>query len=409
MAWEAVMCNDCGIEYKVDLRGPVKDREWKLQNTKWICNDCQEKRNNIKYQAAIDYASQNDMASLEGTEKQIKWAEVIRMNIIEEVKHIAVEKIIDKTFFLFSIYGFTEGFSRREKKQVFASCKEVLYKKAIIELSEISSASFWIDNRKSDYSEIIGKIMGLIYKGQTEADVKSEKLKVNQIEEEKKVNNTIVNPSAITTHVVEVQAKPSNEIEINYTAGYDKALANLLYKYNYKWTKEGWIKKHQNYNGTTENITAEILSVIYEAGYNIRCNQKNIREKSLSGSFSREKTKIVACRKSGKYSGWFVIIWNKVKDEDYYSTAKTITGSKYDNSNIIVPPESWIEVKKFAENNDFFMTESAEKAYNTQWKLNNQEKNSGQYQKKSRSAALELNEVSTSLNIATEFKRDIEI
>ena len=44
MAWEYVTCNECGDEYQVQIYGKRKEREWKINTWKGICQQCKDKK-----------------------------------------------------------------------------------------------------------------------------------------------------------------------------------------------------------------------------------------------------------------------------------------------------------------------------------------------------------------------------
>ena len=93
MAWTTVICNECGEEYDVQMYGKMRDREWRVKNWSGYCDNCKQKFKEIKQKEIADENKKNaDMAKaeglpkLEGTEKQIAWAETLRKNRIEYIK-----------------------------------------------------------------------------------------------------------------------------------------------------------------------------------------------------------------------------------------------------------------------------------------------------------------------------------
>ena len=81
MAWYTGIFS-CGCEGSVDIVGKSKDRAYKIERAfDNLCPECFEKQKQEKYEKALE--SSEKYAKLEGTEKQIKWAETIRMEQIE--------------------------------------------------------------------------------------------------------------------------------------------------------------------------------------------------------------------------------------------------------------------------------------------------------------------------------------
>lgn len=88
----------CGHEGVVNIIGPNKDREWKLayEEAK-LCPDCYKAKLEAERQKQnAEAAEANQTAGLpklEGTEKQIAWAETIRKSILEGIESKVLSKI----------------------------------------------------------------------------------------------------------------------------------------------------------------------------------------------------------------------------------------------------------------------------------------------------------------------------
>ena len=80
MAWYNVECEKCGEEFRVQLYGKIKDREWKIDNYTWICEDCKAKM----AEEAAKVAKESGLPELKGSAKQIAWAEQIRQGILNQ-------------------------------------------------------------------------------------------------------------------------------------------------------------------------------------------------------------------------------------------------------------------------------------------------------------------------------------
>jgi DNA-directed RNA polymerase subunit RPC12/RpoP len=76
-------CAKCGKEVMVELFGKVKDREWKLENVDYYCDECKAEWK--KEQAAKAATESQDLPALQGSEKQVVWALKIRL---ERIKYI---------------------------------------------------------------------------------------------------------------------------------------------------------------------------------------------------------------------------------------------------------------------------------------------------------------------------------
>lgn len=122
MAWYEVQCSGCKKEFRVQLYGKVKDREWRAEHWTWLCDECKAKKREEEAKKAIEKSNEMKLPELVGSEKQVKWALQIRVKAIEEMEK-QLEAVNDpQTKFLMKL-GF-EDILKNETK-----------------------ASWWIDNR----------------------------------------------------------------------------------------------------------------------------------------------------------------------------------------------------------------------------------------------------------------------
>jgi hypothetical protein len=84
MGKEIVKCQECGKEYVFKLFGKIKDRENKVKNWRGLCETCNAK----KCALATDANKKNGMADLQGSKKQVDWANQIRGKQIAAVEEI---------------------------------------------------------------------------------------------------------------------------------------------------------------------------------------------------------------------------------------------------------------------------------------------------------------------------------
>ncbi|WP_347246159.1 hypothetical protein [Thermogutta sp.] len=118
----------CGHVEKVELFGPHKDREWRLKK------EAEKKCLQCRANTAVP-----GLPMLEGTPKQVAWANDIRSNILRQVESLRSE--IDR---LFPDHPETEKVTRAIEGFV-------------AELVTKTSASWWIDNRTMAIREEILK------------------------------------------------------------------------------------------------------------------------------------------------------------------------------------------------------------------------------------------------------------
>jgi len=121
MAWTKVECRACKREFEVQLYGPMRDREWKVEHYNWLCDDCKARQREEEARKAAEQSKAMELPELVGTEKQIKWALQIRLNAINEIGK-QIKEASDPEIELFVKLGFAE-------------------------MLKETKASWWIDNR----------------------------------------------------------------------------------------------------------------------------------------------------------------------------------------------------------------------------------------------------------------------
>lgn len=127
MAYETVTCVECGSEYRVQMYGSHKSRDYKVANWSDTCDECKSK-------AA-------ECSDLVGSDKQVAWAISIR----DHVRPAMLEAIED-------INSKMDKLSNDTHKQIAI---QVVAKYA--KMANETNASWWIDNRsaaeKSDWTK----------------------------------------------------------------------------------------------------------------------------------------------------------------------------------------------------------------------------------------------------------------
>lgn len=91
MAWNNVECAKCSREYRVQLYGPTKQREWKVANWNGLCDTCyadSQKQREIERDKRVESANcankSGKTTELVGSPKQIAWAMSIRQEHLNE-------------------------------------------------------------------------------------------------------------------------------------------------------------------------------------------------------------------------------------------------------------------------------------------------------------------------------------
>jgi hypothetical protein len=128
---------DCEGTFKVQLYGSHDDREWKLENYDWMCDACKEAEREQKNAAAAKRNAERGLPDLEGSEKQIGWAESIRDEKIQDLDELEEE---------------LRGMAPDEED------RRVVKGLLLEELSKVRSetdAGWWIDHRDRSFKRLM--------------------------------------------------------------------------------------------------------------------------------------------------------------------------------------------------------------------------------------------------------------
>lgn len=324
----------CGHEETVALIGKIKDREWRLGHveSEKLCSECYQidlkcRREEANREAA-EAAKDNDFPALTGTEKQIPWAETIRVELITRMEEI----IIDRHYRAGNVTDLRDAIEHIKSGK--------------------TTAHWWIDRRY-----LVRDSDGIINLLNTEL----ESIKHEDIMPPKEVVKDILAESTVrpenpkTETVAEIRIL-DDILEIRFPEKREDFRRLVREELKMIWS-EGWKRRIGFKQGTIEDRAAEAGNKLLYAGYPIRIFDTKIREKAISADYKPECTRWITARVEGTYNGWLSISWSR--DEDLYRKAKNITGSKYDKPNVVVSPEHFAEVLDFAEMYKFEISDKA--------------------------------------------------
>lgn len=321
MAWTTVECADCGDEYQVQLYGKIRDRQWKIDNWRGFCDSCKKKFRDESTRKAIADAKDMGLPNLSGTEKQIAWAETIRVDILNK----------------------SMEFINRQEDETLKS----KYGDAFQQLCSIAESRFWIDNRNVDIVYILDEA--------TRAVETPEKAAQKGLELDASIEATVRPPSPLTETIAEIRIQ-QDKIQIEFPERVE--IFRLLVRgLGYIWNRSCWERKITLRSGPIDSRAAEAGNKILSAGFCVRIYDDSIRQKAIGGVYEPECGRWIMARTSGKYNGWFVVWWKR--GEDFYRQSKQLSGSRYDKPNVIVPSEQFEEALDFAEIHGFRLSDGA--------------------------------------------------
>lgn len=318
MAKYDVECPDCGATYRVNLIGPHKDRQWKLDNFDWTCDECREKARQAENANAAAANAEAGLPPLAGTEKMIAWAELIRKQklttLAEEIKKRDLATAPD-----------------RERVEM-----------AVIKLQNKTSARWWIDNRDTSVLLMLREEYQT-----TDTPLPPAEQKIAEEAKIEAMSEATIRPERIITETVAEIRALDNAIEVHFPEKREDYWQLIKKQLHFTWTGSCWRRDLTIFNGMPADRAAEVGNRLLAAGFIIRIFNSEIRTAAIAGTFTQECTRWIKGITSGTYEGWFSISWSC--DEDFYKAAKAIKGSRYSKPNVIVPPEQFEQVLDFAE------------------------------------------------------------
>lgn len=323
----------CGHEGVVNIIGRHKDREWKKERAfSNMCPDCYKKylEKQIKEanQKALEKTKEMELPELEGTEKQIAWANTLRIDFIKKVTDYADEKDLQH-----------KGESKKaERYRVTLDY--------ILSLKEAQKASYWIDLRYRTFTEIIDDLKEE-YKGNFGNNAKD-------IAEKQAKEEAIIEPSEVKHDGVVEIIPTKNKIEVKYEKNEDFRL--LVKDLGYKWDGV-WFRNITEFTGSYIDRTAELGNKLLNAGFRICIVDYEIREKTINADYEEE------CYRWIKYN----IKYDKLAFEWYgmntklYNASRKLPGSKWDSESksTLVNLSHYEQVEEFAEMYGFKFSKSA--------------------------------------------------
>lgn len=326
----------CGHEGKVNVIGPHKTREWKIEKAfSGLCPECYEKylqeQRELQNKEAAEKAKEMELPQLKGTEKQIDWANTLRQKLIELFSKINKEELKRAKFM-----------SEELKELKLSDIK-------IIEdyiLQNKVEASYYINNRYNNAFQFI--IMEM------KEALKTDEEKIEELQEkEVKLEATVFPENAVTNVAAEIIVK-DDKVSVIFDKNED--FRQIVKSLGYKW-EGAWERKITELTGAAADRAAELGNKLLNAGFPVCILDRKIRNDAVNGIYEPECDRWIMLRGKGEYEGRLVIKWWG-QDDKLYNTSRKLPGSRWD-SGTIVRVEHYKEVEEFANLYSFKFTEKA--------------------------------------------------
>lgn len=331
----------CGCEGRVNVIGPHKYREFKIERAfSKICPECYEKHLKEKREKANREAEKKnkewELPELTGTEKQVAWANTLRIEFIDKIKnklHELNENRIDRDY---KEYLRDNNILLKEFK-IFI--KDVDWLIDYI-LNNKTEAIFYIDNRTFSLNLLMS-----LYK---ENEIAKEREEMKDIIDE----STLAPKEIKYPGFVEIKFNEDN-ISATYEKNYD--FRDIVKDLGYKWGNGCWIKKIKETSGLYKDRVAELGNKLLNAGFSVLILDEEARKKAVNADYEVECTRWIYRRKG---TTKLALNW-KERNENLYNAARKLPGSKWDSPSVIVDVSHFKEIEEFAESYGFKFTVTA--------------------------------------------------
>ena len=315
-------CVTCGKTFdvttvKANSKEARRFEEWAEVNIT-ECNDCKDKRIAAERDAenakAAENAAEQGWPELTGTEKQVAWANTIRMNEITQIKKL---------------------YKRGEMDEAIDFI-----------LGEKTTASWWIDNQNAvsslvrDYGRNPEKLAAA--KAVKEAAAEAANDIAIIAEPENRSHDGIVDIKASEQCVRAAYRKDDDFREL---------VKGLGYRWNGNYN--AWQMKISEKTGTAAERAAELGNKLLNAGFAIRIQDPETLQNAIDGNYEPMTSRWISTSENA-----FFITW--AKDDDFYDRARMLPGAKYSRPGIRVPNREYEAVLDFAGTYDFKLTQTAQ-------------------------------------------------
>lgn len=355
----------CGHEGRTDIVGQEKNREWKKERIfSGLCPECYKKKlKEERQQANIEStakSSEMKLPQLTGSEKQIAWANTLRLKVIENYERQIeefdnrmkkaqeyLERLKKEGCFSDKTLKDVKIFVCNKKGEKISTSKDEISAAFDYAILKYTEAKFWIENRLNNelFADFIEGYREYEKENDVPEDVKQEELEL------KESLTVIPETENLKRGVVEIEYK-DNVLYARYIK--DDDFIKIVKGLSYKW--EGvWCKKITEYTGTFQNCAAELGNILLTNGFTVQFPSTKIKEKAMSADFEHENDRWI---KYNTKIEKIAVVW-KNRSDVLYENAKKLPGAKWSNGSMNVKIEFYKEIEDFAETMGFSISKKA--------------------------------------------------
>lgn len=340
----------CGHTAEIQLFGKFEEREKKIKyyEEEGICPECykalKEKEKKEEDEKMQFEAKDIGLPDLQGTEKQIAWANKIRVaavNIllksIKKEQDIRIKACLEA---MLTAIGSEDSAARiiNERENILRTDPGQYFE---AELEDIESGI----SAPDDFIQLDGSFY-----------VKALKEVLNGKEEIKVSEDVTLSPKKKTTDTLAVVTYTDDHVTVSSPKDY--TVMQIVKGSGFRWSGSAWEMRIGATTGQAADRAAEVANKLLAAGVQVRVPAA-VQESAVEGNYMPRCTRWFYARKDDQknvYAEWG-------NDEDWYNRIINLSGAKYvrDLKRIRIPASSADEIEDFAELNGFQITDGAKK------------------------------------------------
>lgn len=358
----------CGHTKALNLFGNESYCEWKLQQmqdeaSEELCPDCKDKQ-------AAEEAKEMGFPELDGSEKQVKWAESIRVELWNDLSSNLkkADELVKKAEA--SVEARIAEDKSLTDKQISTAKNNISLLKAgykmldsfVATIPEIRSSAWFIYHRTDAIFpkwSTLQRILAVLgsedasneYKRVVVSTLEEYAPKIEETEESKELKAdaeaeaTLVPEGKEDADLIEVRT--GKDVEIVGDLDYDDYKAVTSPKVGYLYDRENRRIWHpiNLMTPSAEDVAAEAICLLLRMGYRVVCYDEKAREMAKSGSYEPEERHWVYRIQYGDGSTKLAI---RILDGNDEINAKAIRGARWSHGSVVVPVSSWKEIEDFA-------------------------------------------------------------
>lgn len=346
----------CGHDGVVSALGPHKKREWIIKyKFSGYCPECEkihrQELKNTEYEMALKEAQELHLPQLEGTEKQVRWALVLRSEILKKIDRINYTEFIpeeksDVEMIKNRLQGLDKFFSEE------TSCAENIENIVYMFFLGNTKASWWIENRNSfDFQASMRCILSILRTASREGiNVIDDNIvdDIDDAEIDEITQEATVYPDDITTKAIATIT--FNDSMVKMTSPKDDVIRDVIKGMGFRWDRELrlWFMSIGTVNAPAAERAAELGNKLLNAGVPIRIYETDVREKAINGDFEPEYPRWLILKGSGKYAGYIGIV-AKDTDATIRDKIRILPQAKEYGHVFFVAPRFYEDIEDFAE------------------------------------------------------------